>query len=191
MDFSSEKNQSTNEFGAKKQYKTIKEYLDALVYPSLQEGIIQLINYIKTTDQLEERLTKQFKTRFYQINNDYHKKQKELLKLERGDDYSETDYDYYLRDKNDVNESKSENEENENDLDFDELNDEELENIKQQLETDDLEKFFNPISFLSETLRKINKRNKEKKEESKHTENEFLQDENIEEIEKNEDSEHS
>lgn len=168
-----------------KKFGTIKDYLESRLYPSLQEAIMQLIDHIKTSkDQLEERLTKQFKIRFYQINNDYHKKQKELLKLERGSDYSETDYDYYMKGVNEVNESKSENEENENDLDFEELNDEDLENIKQQLENEDVEKSFNPIMFLSEALREINRVNKLNKEKkmNEEEENEF-QESNIEEDE--------
>jgi len=47
--------------------------------------------------------------RFYESPNDFNKKQKELLKLERGSDYSEADYDYYMRNANEVNESKSDN----------------------------------------------------------------------------------
>jgi hypothetical protein len=190
MDFTSERNNSTNKTKTNKKYSTIKEYLETLVYPSLQESIMQLIDHIKTSkDQLEERLTKQFKIRFYQINNDYHKKQKELLKLERGDDYSETDYDYYMKGVNEINESKSENEENENDLDFEELNDEDLENIKQQLENEDVEKSFNPIMFLAEALRLINKKNKEDHV-SKQSENDFLnEDENN--LDNHEESEHS
>lgn len=165
MDYNDEHNNVSEHFKPRKvkKFGTIKEYLEKMLYPSLQDAIMMLIEHIKTSkDQLEERLTKQFKIRFYQINNDYHKKQKELLKLERGSDYSETDYDYYMKGMNEINESRSENEENENDLDFEELNDEDLENIKQQLENEDVEKSFNPIMFLAEALREIYKENKEK-----------------------------
>jgi len=144
-----------------KNYTSVKEYLDKNLYPLLQKSINHLIDHIKTSkDQLEERLTKQFKIRFYQINNDYHKKQKELLKLERGDDYSETDYDYYLKGINEQNESRSENE--------------------------DVEKSFNPILFLSEALRNINKERSEinlGNDNESLSKKDFLNDDGLDEIE--------
>lgn len=179
-------NEITSSSLKSKNYTSIKEYLDKNLYPSLQKSINHLIEHIKTSkDQLEERLTKQFKIRFYQINNDYHKKQKELLKLERGDDYSETDYDYYLKGINEQNESRSENEENENDPDFEELNDEDLENIKQQLENEDVEKSFNPIMFLCNALRNISKERSENdvgNENESISKKDFLNDDGLDEI---------
>ncbi len=147
-----------------KKYSTIKEYLEKYLYPDLKTGITQLIEHIRSTT-LEEELTKEFRLRFYENNNDYNKKQKELLKLERGSDYSEADYDYYMKNE-DYNDNKSEDEENEVDPDFEDINDEELNNLKDQLEHEEVEKKFNPIAFLADALKQIldeKKKNSENK----------------------------
>jgi hypothetical protein len=136
-----------------KKYSTIKEYLEKYLYPDLKIGITQLIEHIRSTT-LEEELTKEFRLRFYENNNDYNKKQKELLKLERGSDYSEADYDYYMKNE-DYNDNKSEDEENEVDPDFEDINDEELNNLKDQLEHEEVEKKFSPIAFLADALKQI------------------------------------
>lgn len=143
-----------------KKYTTIKEYLEKYLYPDLRSAITQLIDHIRSTS-LEEELTKEFRLRFYENNNDYNKKQKELLKLERGSDYSEADYDYYMKNE-DYNDNKSEEEENEVDPDFEDINDEELNNLKDQLEHEEVEKKFNPIAFLADSLKQIIEQKKKK-----------------------------
>lgn len=163
-------NKESSSVEKKKQYKTIKEYLEKYLYPDLKIAINELIYYIrepvdneKPLETIEAELTKEFRLRFYENNADYNKKQKELLELERGSDYSEADYQYYMKN-DDYMENKEENEENEVDPDFEDINDEELNNLKSQLEHEEVEKKFNPIAFISNSLKKIiEERNSKKK----------------------------
>lgn len=158
-----------------KKYTTIKEYLEKYLYPDLKISITQLIEHIRSTT-LEEEISKEFKLRFYENNNDYNKKQKELLKLERGSDYSEADYDYYMKN-DDYNDNKSDDEENEVDPDFEDINDEELNNLKDQLEHEEVEKKFNPIAFISDALKNIIEEKKKVRESKLQDDSEINKDE--------------
>lgn len=135
-----------------KKYTTIKEYLEKFLYPDLKQSLNELIDHIRTTT-LEEELTKEFRLKIYETNKEYNETQKELLKLERGSDYSEADYDHYM--KNEVYNDKSDEEEKEIEPDFEDLNDEELANLRDQLENEEVGKKFNPIAFLAASLKKI------------------------------------
>ena len=81
--------------GNKQKYSTIQEYLEKLLYPTLKIAISDLINEIKSSDYYNE-LENEFNHCFFRNKAEILQKQKQLLKLERGDDYSESDYEYWL-----------------------------------------------------------------------------------------------
>ena len=147
--------------------KTIKEYLEKYLYlyPDLKTAISQQIYYIrdplyyeKPLETIDAKLTKEFRLIFYENSPDNNKKQIELLELELGSDYSKTYYQYYM--KNDCYfYNKDKNEENEVDPDFEDINNEELNNLKSQLEHEEVEKKINPIAFISNS-QKNNRREK-------------------------------
>ncbi len=88
-------------------YQTIQEYLSKLLYPTLNKSIDDLLNFIRD-NEFYESLSKEFNQNYYENKKEKLIKDKELLKLERGSDYSETDYDYFMRNQIEVsNETKS------------------------------------------------------------------------------------
>jgi len=102
----------------KPKFNTLQEYLDKYLYPSLQIAVDDLIDVIRNTD-LYEDLVKEFNQNFFEDKNRIAQKEKELLKLERGSDYSESDYEYFMRVNVEMNESKSENNQEEQKEEFD------------------------------------------------------------------------
>lgn len=144
----------------KPKFNTLQEYLDKYLYPSLQIAVDDLIDVIRNTD-LYDDLVKEFNQNFFEDKNRIAQKEKELLKLERGSDYSESDYEYFMRVNVDMNESKSENQqEDEQREDFDpDFDDSEmLHYAEQELNKDeeDNKKNFNPIEYLALKLKEIN-----------------------------------
>ena len=144
----------------KPKFNTLQEYLDKYLYPSLQIAVDDLIDVIRNTD-LYEDLVKEFNQNFFEDKNRIAQKEKELLKLERGSDYSESDYEYFMRVNVDMNESKSENQQDDEqredfDPDFDDS--EMLHYAEQELNKDeeDNKKNFNPIEYLALKLKEIN-----------------------------------
>ena len=91
----------------KPKYSTIQEYLEKLLYPSLKIAISDLINEIKSNDYYNE-LENEFNHCFFRNKAEILQKQKQLLKLERGDDYSESDYEYWLEKNYKANDEKTE-----------------------------------------------------------------------------------
>lgn len=149
----------------KPKYSTIQEYLEKYLYPSLQLATGDLIEYIRGTDLYDE-LVKEFNQNFFENKNKIIQKEKELLKLERGSDYSESDYEFFMRINLDLNETKSEKIEEmkeEFDPDFDDS--EMLHLAEQELNQEEeiKEKRFNPIEFLALNLKEnnLNKKNNE------------------------------
>ena len=153
---------------SKPKYNTIEEYLEKLLYPTLKLAINDLINEIRNNDYYTE-LEDEFNQCFFRNKAEILQKQKQLLKLERGSDYSEGDYEYWLRQNMDINDSRSEKEiEKEND-DFDpDLDDSDVLNLEEeQLNKEDEEdnkNKFDPIKFLVERLKQLNLNNKGKDE---------------------------
>ena len=132
-----------------------------MLYPTLKIAINELLKEIKNRDYNKE-LEKEFNRNFFRNKAEILQKQKQLLKLERGDDYSEGDYEYWLRQNIDMNESKTEKSEivNEEEEDMDDdLDDSEILNLEEDElnnEDDDSNKKFDPIKFLIQKLREIN-----------------------------------
>ena len=123
----------------KQKFSTIQEYLEKLLYPSLKIAISDLINEIKSNDYYNEL----------------------LLKLERGDDYSESDYEYWLEKNYKANDDKAEKENDGNDEDVDpDLDDSDVLNLEEEQlnkeEEQENKNKFDPIKFLVERLRQIN-----------------------------------
>ena len=152
-------NLNENPQNNKQKYSTIQEYLDKLLYPSLKIAINDLINEIKNNDYYKD-LEKEFNSCFFRNKAEILQKQKQLLKLERGDDYSEGDYEYWLRQNVELNESKTErdldNEEEEDpDLDDSDILNLQEEQLEKESEEENQNKF-DPIKFLVERLREIN-----------------------------------
>jgi len=143
----------------KPKFNTLQEYLDKYLYPSLQIAVDDLIEVIRNTD-LYDDLVKEFNQNFFEDKNRIAQKEKELLKLERGSDYSESDYEYFMRQNIDMNETKSENQQEEQKEDFeDDFDDSEMLNFaEQELNQDEEEKkkSFNPIEYLALKLKEIN-----------------------------------
>ena len=131
-----------------------------MLYPSLKIAINDLVNEIKKKDYYKE-LENEFNHNFFRNKAEILQKQKQLLKLERGDDYSEGDYEYWLRQNVDMNESKTEKsneDEEQEDLD-DDLDDSDILNLEEDElnnEEEDAKNKFDPIKFLVERLREIN-----------------------------------
>lgn len=145
----------------KKNYSTIKEYLENNLYPSLKLAMDNLIEEIKKPEFYTDILS-DFNQNFFALENKTKllHKEKELLKLERGSDYSETDYEYFMKMKI-VNDSKSEHEEEEEELDeFDpDFDDSEMLHLaEQELNKEEEEKIikFNPLKFLAQKLQELN-----------------------------------
>ena len=144
----------------KQKYSTIQEYLDKLLYPSLKIAISDLINEIKNSDYYNE-LENEFNHCFFRNKAEILQKQKQLLKLERGDDYSESDYEYWLEKNYKANDEKTEkdNEGNEEEIDPD-LDDSDVLNLEEEQlnkeEEQENKNKFDPIKFLVERLRQIN-----------------------------------
>ena len=144
----------------KQKYSTIQEYLDKLLYPSLKIAISDLINEIKSSDYYNE-LENEFNHCFFRNKAEILQKQKQLLKLERGDDYSESDYEYWLEKNYKANDEKTEkdNEGNDDDIDPD-LDDSDVLNLEEEQlnkeEEQENKNKFDPIKFLVERLRQIN-----------------------------------
>ena len=144
----------------KQKYSTIQEYLDKLLYPSLKIAISDLINEIKSNDYYNE-LENEFNHCFFRNKAEILQKQKQLLKLERGDDYSESDYEYWLEKNYKANDEKTEkdNEGNEEEIDPD-LDDSDVLNLEEEQlnkeEEQEKKNKFDPIKFLVERLRQIN-----------------------------------
>ena len=144
----------------KQKYSTIQEYLEKLLYPSLKIAISDLINEIKSNDYYNE-LENEFNHCFFRNKAEILQKQKQLLKLERGDDYSESDYEYWLEKNYKANDEKTEkdNEGNEEEIDPD-LDDSDVLNLEEEQlnkeEEQENKNKFDPIKFLVERLRQIN-----------------------------------
>ena len=143
----------------KPKYSTIQEYLEKLLYPSLKIAISDLINEIKSNDYYNE-LENEFNHCFFRNKAEILQKQKQLLKLERGDDYSESDYEYWLEKNYKVNEEKEkENDGNDEEIDPD-LDDSDVLNLEEEQlnkeEEQENKNKFDPIKFLVERLRQIN-----------------------------------
>jgi hypothetical protein len=144
----------------KQKYSTIQEYLDKLLYPSLKIAISDLINEIKSNDYYKE-LENEFNHCFFRNKAEILQKQKQLLKLERGDDYSESDYEYWLEKNYKANDEKTEkdNDGNEEEIDPD-LDDSDVLNLEEEQlnkeEEQENKNKFDPIKFLVERLRQIN-----------------------------------
>ena len=144
----------------KQKYSTIQEYLDKLLYPSLKIAISDLINEIKSNDYYNE-LENEFNHCFFRNKAEILQKQKQLLKLERGDDYSESDYEYWLEKNYKANDEKTEkdNDGNEEEIDPD-LDDSDVLNLEEEQlnkeEEQENKNKFDPIKFLVERLRQIN-----------------------------------
>jgi len=144
----------------KKNYTTIKEYLESNLYPSLKLAMDSLIEEIKKPEYYTDILN-DFNQNFYALENKAKllQKEKELLKLERGSDYSETDYEYFMRMKI-VNDTKSDREEEEELDDFDpDFDDSEMLHLaEQELNKEEEEKIqkFDPLKFLAQKLQELN-----------------------------------
>ena len=144
----------------KQKFSTIQEYLEKLLYPSLKIAISDLINEIKSNDYYNE-LENEFNHCFFRNKAEILQKQKQLLKLERGDDYSESDYEYWLEKNYKANDEKmeKENDGNEEEVDPD-LDDSDVLNLEEEQlnkeEEQENKNKFDPIKFLVERLRQIN-----------------------------------
>ena len=146
--------------GNKQKYSTIQEYLEKLLYPTLKIAISDLINEIKSSDYYNE-LENEFNHCFFRNKAEILQKQKQLLKLERGDDYSESDYEYWLEKNYKANDSKTEKEQENNEEEIDpDLDDSDVLNLEEEQlnkeEEEENKNKFDPIKFLVERLRQIN-----------------------------------
>lgn len=143
----------------KRKYNTIEEYLDKLLYPSLRIAIRDLINEIKGTELYDE-LENEFNHCFFKNKNEILEQQKKILKLERASDYSEGDYEYWLRQNMDMNDSNLEKQEDAK-IDYDpDLDDSEILNLEEEelnQEEEEQTNKFDPIKFLVERLKVVNK----------------------------------
>ena len=77
-------------------YPTIQEYLSKLLYPSLNKAVEDLLNFVKDSE-FYDHLVREFNQNYYENKREKLLKEKELLKLERGSEYSEADFDYFMR----------------------------------------------------------------------------------------------
>ena len=144
----------------KQKFSKIQEYLEKLLYPSLKIAISDLINEIKSNDYYNE-LENEFNHCFFRNKAEILQKQKQLLKLERGDDYSESDYEYWLEKNYKANEEKTEKENDGNEEEVDpDLDDSDVLNLEEEQlnkeEEQENKNKFDPIKFLVERLRQIN-----------------------------------
>ena len=147
-------------------YSTIQEYLSKLLYPSLNKAVEDLLNYVRDSD-FYDHLVKEFNQNYYENKREKLLKEKELLKLERGSEYSEADYEYFIRLQGEGNnESKSfvsnnsgsEHESNQMnddfDPDFDNTQGLSIDGNESQEEV--IIDKFNPIEYLVKKLREFN-----------------------------------
>lgn len=143
----------------KPKFNTVQEYLEKYLYPSLQLAIEGLIDFIRTTELYDE-LIREFNQNFFENKAKIIQKEKELLKLERGSDYSESDYEYFMRMNMDMNETKSENkQEAKEDFDPSDFEDSEMLHLAEQelnQDEEETEKKFNPIEYLALKLKEVN-----------------------------------
>ena len=144
----------------KQKFATIQEYLEKLLYPSLKIAISDLINEIKSNDYYND-LENEFNHCFFRNKAEILQKQKQLLKLERGDDYSESDYEYWLEKNYKANDDKAEKENDGNEEEVDpDLDDSDVLNLEEEQlnkeEEQENKNKFDPIKFLVERLRQIN-----------------------------------
>jgi len=151
----------------KLKYETVQEYLELYLYPSLQMAINGLISEIRQENFYRE-LEREFNQYFFENKAKIIQKEKELIKLERGSDYSESDYEYLMRKKilmnetmsDDLNSSEKEDEEEEFDPDLDDsemlhLAEQELDKSEKESEEEEESKF-NPIDYLAGYLKSNN-----------------------------------
>jgi hypothetical protein len=170
-------------------YHTIQEYLHKFLYPTLNIAVEDLLTHIRNSDYYD-LLIKEFNQNYYENKRDKLNKEKELLKLERGSDYSESDYDYFMRINAELGnetksfvsqKSKSEYKvikEDDYDPDFD--NSEHISIDDQESEEEvSVTNRFNPIEYLVEKLRE---HNLNKHSSQKPTEENDLRDEEEEEL---------
>ncbi len=144
----------------KLKYETIQEYLELYLYPSLQLAVSGLLNEIRKEEFYKE-LETEFNQYFFENKAKIIKKEKEMLKLERGSDYSESDYEFLMRKQIAMNETFNEsNEIEEEDEEFDpDLDDSEMLDLaEQELEKEEEppEKKFNPIDYIAGFLKSNN-----------------------------------
>lgn len=144
----------------KLKYDTVQEYLELYLYPSLQLAVNGLINEIRKEETYRE-LEKEFNQYFFENKAKIIQKEKELIKLERGSDYSESDYEYLMRKKMVMNETISEhNNEEEKEEDFDpDLDDSEMLHLAEQelnKDEEEPEQKFNPIDYIAGFLKNNN-----------------------------------
>lgn len=144
----------------KPKFATIEEYLEKMLYPTLKIAINDLINEIKNNEYYTE-LEDEFNHCFFRNKAEILQKQKQLLKLERGSDYSEGDYEYWLRQNMDINESKTEKEPEKEEEEIDpDLDDSDILNLEEEQlnkeEEEDNKNKFDPIKFLVDKLREKN-----------------------------------
>jgi hypothetical protein len=148
-------------------YSTIQEYLEKYLYPTLKLAFDGLIEEIKKPQYYDD-IVNEFNQNFFENKAKILQKEKELLKLERGSDYSESDYEYFMQMKM-VNDTKSENEESEEQKeDFDpDFDDSEMLHLAEQdlnKEEEEIEQKFNPIKFLAAKLEELNLLKKDPKD---------------------------
>lgn len=150
---------TTSQEQKKPQYSTVEEYLEKLLYPTLKLAINDLVTEIKKPEYYAD-LENEFNHCFFRNKAEILQKQKQLLKLERGSDYSEGDFEYWLKQNADANESKVEKEVDKEDYDPD-LDDSEVLNLEEEQlnkeEEEENKNKFDPIKFLVERLRANNK----------------------------------
>jgi hypothetical protein len=143
----------------KPRFHTIQEYLEKYLYPSLHLAVEGLIEFIRSTE-LHDDLIREFNQNFFENKAKIIQKEKEMLKLERGSDYSESDYEYFMRINMNVNESKSENKVEEIKEEFDpDFDDSEMLHLAEQElnnEEEEKEQKFNPIEYLALKLKDVN-----------------------------------
>ena len=145
----------------KLKYETVQEYLELYLYPSLQVAMNGLISEIRKDDFYRE-LEREFNQYFFENKAKIIQKEKELIKLERGSDYSESDYEYLMRKKIVMNETMSEDQdESDKEEDFDpDLDDSEMLHLAEQeldkSEEEEEDNKFNPIDYLAGFLKSNN-----------------------------------
>jgi hypothetical protein len=171
-------------------YHTIQEYLHKYLYPTLNVAIEDLLTHIRNSEYYD-LLVKEFNQNYYENKRDKLNKEKELLKLERGSDYSESDYDYFMRINAELGnesksfasqKSKSEHQvikEDDYDPDFD--NSEHLSIDDQESEEEvSVTNRFNAIEYLVAKLREYNLNKDHSRKQTEHEEPE--EDDNDEEL---------
>lgn len=141
-----------------KKYSTVEEYLQMLFYPILRKSINDLVLELNKQEHHAE-LEYEFNHSFFRNKSEIIKREKKLLKLERGSDYSEEDYEKINNDKDDELETTKIKDLNNKDFDpelddSDQLDFDESEIIDEEAEP----KYrFDPVKFLVERLRINNK----------------------------------